>query len=1749
MKFRRMLATILSALMVMSAFAFTAWAQEEEAEAELMATGILKEFSGSVGGLGGGMDKSSTKTKYYDAVNDVVFYRFKINDDAAGGTFHWNWYTYTINMDTDDNTVNAAYRMRTNKAGAVPHLKLYQAELVDANGAAAGTYNGTAIVGDGNWETAKVAITNSNVKLFKQLHTYLAGTGAHPAGFWFDVAYGTIANDEATAVSNVEDATKYASEYDIKFNLNYEGAEDLDTYPTEIPDRIDEGFHFEGWATKADATEDEVEYTDLTCVAVPTANTTYYAVWGDLIEEENAVYISADGNDANGGRHSEDAVLTLSKAMTLLNTNGLNTLYVVGNVDGTGTPGISAKKIYIEGYSGDGTEVLSHTGHWKFGGDVEFSNITIFDSDDGDGRHLAQGHNITFNDTVKTKDTDEWLGQGYYGSFSNIDNTVVVNGGTWNRFYFGGVTDSRITGKTVYEIGGNAKVNYIYTGHGAGSSTQSTKGTTYININGGTVSIDVGGSQDGKNSSHVGLRYFTLNGGTVTKFNTRTRHTYSTYEGYTVFEINKGATIPDTIGETGGTTDDSESRIVIFNDGAAVKPVSDKGAMVLHVTGANLKADVTVDSAYKATHNGFTYTLTGEDLIGVIINDIYYDLSSFTDNLIPAGKFKTGVNTVDFVGYEDAVKDAKHIQNYIDEECDVIYVSENGSGLADGSTKFDTLAYADMASVLSAYVKKDAKVVIAIAGGMPAGTAIPTTESGAEVIITSAYGNAGKDGGYISISGTSTPLRLGSGSSYTFDNIHFAVNNGAQNQIYASGSDVTVTSTVTHSATSQGLVLAHGRNSTDSFAGGTITADANVYLLRSGAAEGNNVTGDVRYVINKNAVIDIVGAGGHAGNVAGTDNAVLKGSAYVDINGGTVKQLNPGYRATVNGDVIATINNGGKVTSLKTQFEDANGVLKGDYVIYLNDGIIENVETFKGGTFNGKKVLIVNEDTSDVPATADSLIPYIVTSTGDGTVTFDTASDKLVFAMGNGVKYIRVTNGEDVKSFNVDGDEVALMADIAVDITEGTTTVEFLADGTEGKTVTFISDGEEVQSGLVEVGTVPTAPTLTKTGYTLGWDKEIVSVTEDVTYTAVWTAKEYDVTFNAGDGTFENGKEVTVKATFDSEISAPTEVPVREGYTFAGWTPEVGTLTTEGASFTAIWNLNKYTITFNAGDGKFSDDSTVKTVEADHGTTPTAPETPSKDGYTFKEWTPAIEAATGAVTYTATYEKDFATTSTYKTYGYYDALSDTYKVEVKFSGANVNQGSFGFNFPTEYMTFKSATANSAAGIEFLGADSPIYANGEGFYADTWAVSLPGFAGHIDATAEEVLIANIDFTMTEAQRTAFINAGLTLTEYVVASPNAKYHNGENYLATLYATDFSTTRQAIVYDSHTDEEVTTKAFYTTYGTYDSLREEYTIDIKVKGAKINVGAFGLKFNPAHMTFDPAVDEYGNAVNVTMAPDVANYLGIVLNNTAEGYAFVFDGSENTDGYVDASLEEVLIATVKVNMTAEQRTAFENAGKKMEIFVPTVNDNITAETLAAHYNGENYLVSLYTNGLEIPRIPAIYEAHYDEVLEVTEAHVEVTVNFTSKQGATASNIAYISLDNEATALETAGNTSTSATKTYEFLEVGKSYKIRVEKNGYLAAEVNYTVAAGDNKIVIDLIAGDIKGAKTDRCGDGKIDLSDFVRLIRAFDTDASGDFIATVDIDESGAVNVADLAIIKANYNRESAETVITYNGEEAAG
>lgn len=126
---------------------------------------------------------------------------------------------------------------------------------------------------------------------------------------------------------------------------------------------------------------------------------------------------------------------------------------------------------------------------------------------------------------------------------------------------------------------------------------------------------------------------------------------------------------------------------------------------------------------------------------------------------------------------------------------------------------------------------------------------------------------------------------------------------------------------------------------------------------------------------------------------------------------------------------------------------------------------------------------------------------------------------------------------------------------------------------TDSHNAIFVIDGVE-KIVPTEFGQIPVAPEASKLGYTfIGWDKELVAMgTEDVTYTAQFKANTYDAIFDANGGAFADGKtSVTVPTEFDTAIVAPTEEPTRYGYTFNGWSPAVGNMTSEGITFTAQW--------------------------------------------------------------------------------------------------------------------------------------------------------------------------------------------------------------------------------------------------------------------------------------------------------------------------------------------------------------------------------------------------------------------------------------------------------------------------------------------------------------------------------------------------------------------------------------------------
>ena len=74
--------------------------------------------------------------------------------------------------------------------------------------------------------------------------------------------------------------------------------------------------------------------------------------------------------------------------------------------------------------------------------------------------------------------------------------------------------------------------------------------------------------------------------------------------------------------------------------------------------------------------------------------------------------------------------------------------------------------------------------------------------------------------------------------------------------------------------------------------------------------------------------------------------------------------------------------------------------------------------------------------------------------------------------------------------------------------------------------------------------------------------------------------------------------------------------PVREGYTFAGWTPVVSDTVSAEAVYEATWSANTYTITFDVSGGELDNRTMSVTYGQPIGEMPV----PTRAGYTFQGW-------------------------------------------------------------------------------------------------------------------------------------------------------------------------------------------------------------------------------------------------------------------------------------------------------------------------------------------------------------------------------------------------------------------------------------------------------------------------------------------------------------------------------------------------
>ena len=133
------------------------------------------------------------------------------------------------------------------------------------------------------------------------------------------------------------------------------------------------------------------------------------------------------------------------------------------------------------------------------------------------------------------------------------------------------------------------------------------------------------------------------------------------------------------------------------------------------------------------------------------------------------------------------------------------------------------------------------------------------------------------------------------------------------------------------------------------------------------------------------------------------------------------------------------------------------------------------------------------------------------------------------------------------------------------------------------------------------------------------------SVPSDVTeLTVQWTAPTYAVTLNTNGGTINNGNVTGYTYGVGATLPAADDMTYT-GHTFKGWydnenltgspVTAIGGAETGNKEYWAKWEINQYTITFDTNG-----ESEIAPITQDYGTEITAPDNPTRKGYTFKGW-------------------------------------------------------------------------------------------------------------------------------------------------------------------------------------------------------------------------------------------------------------------------------------------------------------------------------------------------------------------------------------------------------------------------------------------------------------------------------------------------------------------------------------------------
>ena len=314
----------------------------------------------------------------------------------------------------------------------------------------------------------------------------------------------------------------------------------------------------------------------------------------------------------------------------------------------------------------------------------------------------------------------------------------------------------------------------------------------------------------------------------------------------------------------------------------------------------------------------------------------------------------------------------------------------------------------------------------------------------------------------------------------------------------------------------------------------------------------------------------------------------------LDLGGGTLGNSSE--------DIQIIVKNGESFTAPATEGLSRPNSISEDAQLYWSD---ENGNCYKPGD-------TVPADVSMLSITGDYEVIYLPGTYGTGSAVTDMKPHNNILTL-RGALFTRAGYTQVGWSTVDGGEKVYGFEDV---YTQNEALTLYPVWNTNKYTITFDTNGgSEITPITQDYGTEITAPdNPTRKGYTFkGWDKEIPETmpAENITVKAQWKINQYTIAFDTN-----GGSEIApITQDYGTEITAPDN-PTRKGYTFKGWDKEIPeTMPAENITVKAQWEINQYTIAFDTNGG-----SEIAPITQDYGTEITAPDNPTRKGYTFKGW-------------------------------------------------------------------------------------------------------------------------------------------------------------------------------------------------------------------------------------------------------------------------------------------------------------------------------------------------------------------------------------------------------------------------------------------------------------------------------------------------------------------------------------------------